>query len=319
MIIGIDVGKSSVDVAYCDSSNVWTLNTYEQNESGYAALLTLVSDKATWFVMEATGSYFLRLANYLTENGYRVAVLNPKVIHHYGKMRLSRGKTDKQDAQLIARYGMDYEKELKDWRLAEPVIVELQQLQSFLSLLKVQQTMIRNHREALHQHPSQNTLLLAELDGELNALKQRIAHLESEIERLVLANWQSLYQRLLTIKGIGKHTATALLVITHGFTRFVEVKPFLSYCGLAPKPFESGTSVKARASISKMGSSRIRQLLYLCAWTAKRINKPCETLYQRLKAKGKPEKVIKIAIAHKLLRQAFAVALSGQDFDASFS
>jgi transposase len=318
MIIGIDVGKWRVDVAYCDESNAWTLNSYEQSESGYAALLSLVSDKATWFVMEATGSYFLHLANYLTAKGYRVAVLNPKVIHHYGKMRLSRGKTDKQDAQLIARYGMDYEKELTDWQLAAPVIVELQQLQSFLSLLKTQHTMTRNHREALSQHPNQQALLLAELDGALNEFKQRITRLENEIERLVLANWQNLYQRLLTIKGIGNHTATALLVITHGFTRFVEVKTFLSYCGLAPKPFESGTSVKARASISKMGSSRIRQLLYLCAWTAKRLNKPCETLYQRLKAKGKPEKVIKIAIAHKLLRQVFAIALSQQEFDASF-
>ena len=65
MIVGIDVGKLSVDVAYCDSANAWTLNTYEQSESSYAALLTLISDKATWFVMEATGSYFLCLANYL--------------------------------------------------------------------------------------------------------------------------------------------------------------------------------------------------------------------------------------------------------------
>ena len=106
-----------------------------------------------------------------------------------------------------------------------------------------------------------------------------------------------------------------MLVITYGFSRFSNVKEFLSYIGMAPKPFESGTSVRSKSYISKMGNSRIRQLLYLCAWTAKRLNKPCQTLYERLKAKGKPEKVIKIAIAHKLLRQAFAVVFNQQDFD----
>ena len=52
----------------------------------------------------------------------------------------------------------------------------------------------------------------------------------------------------------------------------------------------------------------------MCSWTAKRYNKTCREMYERLKAKGKPERVIKIAIANKLLKQVFAVATSKQKY-----
>ena len=66
-----------------------------------------------------------------------------------------------------------------------------------------------------------------------------------------------------------------------------------------------------------MGRGRIRQLLYLCSWTAKRSNKACVELHQRLSEAGKPPKVINIAIAHKLLRQAYAVATQGVEYSES--
>jgi len=80
-----------------------------------------------------------------------------------------------------------------------------------------------------------------------------------------------------------------------------------AYMGLKPSLFESNTSVKGKGHISKMGTARLRKLLYLCAWSAKRYNQQCQQMYERLKAKAKPEKVIKVAIANKLLQQAFAI------------
>ena len=59
-----------------------------------------------------------------------------------------------------------------------------------------------------------------------------------------------------------------------------------------------------------MGKAQIRKLLYMCTWSAKRSNKPCIDMYERLKAKGKPERVIKIALANKLIKQAFAIGMN---------
>ena len=88
--------------------------------------------------------------------------------------------------------------------------------------------------------------------------------------------------------------------------------------GLNPRVFESGTSVKGRGHISKMGTSRLRKLLYLCSWSAKKHNVFCKEMYERLKAKNKPEKVIKVAIANKLIRQAFAVGTNGDVFKNNY-
>lgn len=101
--------------------------------------------EGNWFVMETTGSYFLKLADFITEQGGKVCVLNPKTIHHFGKMRLKRAKNDKKDAQLIAQYGMDYETELKKWQRADQDIIHLRQLQSLIALLIQQRTMLINH------------------------------------------------------------------------------------------------------------------------------------------------------------------------------
>src|SRR5690606_4528270 len=81
-----------------------------------------------------------------------------------------------------------------------------------------------------------------------------------------------------------------------------------SYIGLSPRIYESGTSVKGRSRICKMGMSRIRAMLYVCAWSAKKINKACKELFERLVEKGKAKKLALIAVANKLLKQAFAIA-----------
>jgi transposase len=314
MIIGIDISKKTFDIAFFKDAH-WHSQVFEQQREHYQALLCRVGIEGNWFVMEATGSYFLKLADFITEQGGNVAVLNPKTIHHFGKMRLKRAKTDKKDARLIAQYSMDYEAELKKWQSADQDIIHLRQLQSLIALLIQQRTMLINHQEALNQQPEQSESVTKELAEEKMALDERIKRLEQEVEERVQCKWSDEYQRLTSIAGIGKVTATALLVMTYGFSRFTEVKAFLSYIGLAPAPHQSGTSIKGKGHISKIGSPVIRRLLYLCSWTAKKQNPPCKLLYERLKSKGKPEKVIKIAIAHKLLRQAFAVVLKGQNFD----
>jgi transposase len=142
-----------------------------------------------------------------------------------------------------------------------------------------------------------------ELEKEKRALNERIKRLEQEVEKRVQRKWIDEYQRLISIADIGKVIATALLVMTYGFSRFTDVKAFFSYIGLAPAPYYPlGTSIKGKGHLSKIGSPVIRRLQYLGSWTAKHQNLPCKVLYQRLKNRGKPEKVIKIAIAHKLLR-----------------
>lgn len=89
--------------------------------------------------------------------------------------------------------------------------------------------------------------------------------------------------------------------------------------GIRLRIYESGTSVKGRPKISKLGIGRMRALLYLCAWSAIKCNQACKKLYERLLAKGKAKKLALIAMANKLLKQAFAIATKNQEYKENFT
>ena len=87
------------------------------------------------------------------------------------------------------------------------------------------------------------------------------------------------------------------------------------YVGITPTIRESGSSVRGRARISKVGNRKLRNLLFLCAFNACKHNKACREVYDRIVNKGKSKKLALIAVANKLLKQCFAIAKSGLPYD----
>ena len=86
-----------------------------------------------------------------------------------------------------------------------------------------------------------------------------------------------------------------------------------------PREFSSGTSVRGKARISKMGGALLRSKLLRCSWSARRANDACRVLYDRLVAKGKNGKLALIAVCNKLLKQAFAIVTSGIPYQADLT
>lgn len=97
-----------------------------------------------------------------------------------------------------------------------------------------------------------------------------------------------------------------------GFGNYRQV---ISYLGMCPRVYESGTSVHGKAKICKMGLGSIRKKLYMCALSARKCNPACKALYDRLVEKGKAAKLALIAVANKLLKQAFAILKNQTTFD----
>ncbi|GAB2563671.1 IS110 family transposase [Spirosoma areae] len=159
-----------------------------------------------------------------------------------------------------------------------------------------------------------NPALYDSLQASLSHLQQQIDQLEQALDQPARAEFAALYTNLLSIPGIGRKTGY-LIVLTRGFTRFESAKQIASFVGLAPRVFESGTSVKGKGHICKLGQSRIRQLLYMASMQAKKANPACAALYERLVKAGKPKLVALNAVAHKLVRQAFAIATNQTPFD----
>ena len=145
------------------------------------------------------------------------------------------------------------------------------------------------------------------LDKTIDFLTRQIEQLEAELADIASAEFDKQLKALTSIKGIGITLATALILTTGGFTYFDNAKQLSRFIGICPTYQQSGTSVNIKRHINRNGDEHLRSLLYIASWTALRYNAACRECYLRLKANGKPSKVALIAVANKLVKQAFAI------------
>jgi len=308
---GIDISYLVFDVTDSDGNYY----QFKNKVSGFKKFIKLINSNSHC-VMEATGYYHYQLAYYLFENGKKVSVENPLVVKRFIQMGLSKIKTDKSDSRLICAYAEQVE--LKLWTGSSKEVQECLQITRTLSVYTKQRTMLKNklHGESVLGEPSKS--VVRSLKRSLRQLAKEIKMLEDKLLVLVKESHQDLFTRIKTIPGIGRKTAIMLIVLTGGFERFSSARELCSYAGLTPVIRQSGSSVKGRPRISKMGNQKLRNLLFMCSFTACKYNKACRDLYERIVAKGKSKKLALIAVCNKLLKQAFAIAKSGLIFDKEY-
>ena len=232
-------------------------------------------------------------------------------------MRMSRAKTDKKDALMIAEYGKTEKPEL--WKVPEQHVITLQQMEALLANLNKERTALTNQLESFIHSGMLEKRLEKMLIKELEHKESLIKKINKPMEALAKQHYAEMLANLESIPGMGKKTAMTLIVLSGGFARFDDYRKLSSYIGICPRLFESGTSVKGKSRICKMGMSRIRAMLYICTWSAKQCNKACKELYERLIAKGKAKKLALIAVANKLLKQAFAIATQKTKYNENYS
>jgi len=305
---GIDISKLVFDVTDTDGSYY----QFKNNVSGFKKFLKLQSIDSHC-VMEATGYYHYQLAYFLLENSIKVSVENPLSVKRFIQMKLSKIKTDKSDSKLICAYAKQVD--LKLWEGNSKHQIECLQITRLLSVYTKQSTMLKNklHGEEVLGNPSID--VLRSLKRSLKQVQKELKTLEDKLLIMVKQKHQDVLTRIETIPGIGRKTAVMLVVLTDGFERFSSGSELCSYSGLTPIIRQSGSSVKGRSRISKIGNQKLRNLLFMCSFNACKYNKACREIYQRIVAKGKSKKLALIAVCNKLLKQAFAIAKSGLIYD----
>ena len=310
--IGIDIAKDTIEV-YFPSQACQSLSN---DSSGWQALLPLLGANSHC-ILEYTGVYSLGLATFLYDNQVALSVLNPLTAKHFSAMQLTRAKTDKADAKLLSEYGQLNNPPL--WRPQADHIQQIRQLYALLSQYQKQYHALNNFAQQQTKQVVKAKLVNQSLELMMVQLEDQITQIEAELKALIEKHHGDLFDRLQSIPGIGPATAMLLISMTQAFEYFDSAKLLIAYVGLAPKIVRSGKSVHRKASICKMGTARLRRGLYIATWSAIRFNQPAKDLYNRLKAKGKASKIALIAVANKLIKQAFAIAKSGQKFNPNFS
>lgn len=307
---GIDVSKLTFDV-YLEKKNY----VFENDSKGFNSFSAMLTDDIHC-VMEATGPYYLKLAIYLHSRGFKVSVVNPLVIKRFSQMRMLKAKTDRADAKLITLYA---EKEVPElWEAPRPILLGIQQEQAVLESLNKQLRMLKNQMESIGAQPIQSKQALKSIRYMIAQTEKQLIVIDQSILKKVEGAFSKEVELITSIPGIGMKTAIVLLVATNAFAKFSSAKQVASYVGICPRIYQSGSSIKGKGHITKIGDSRIRTLLYMGACSAKKHNLACQQLYDRLVNNGKAKKLALIAVANKLVKQAYAVVTNKEMYNPEY-
>jgi transposase len=325
LFVGIDVAATTCAVAWMrPNAQPSRAITIKQTPAGFAdlqrQLLAIEPDPhAVLIVLEATGTYWMRLATNLVRAGFAVAVINPAQAHDFAKALLKRSKTDAIDAQTLTELGARLQPEC--WTPPPQVHTELQQRLVHRDGLVAARTQFRNQLHALVQQPSVVASVQTRLETLIATLNEEIATLDQEIAAALEQDdaWAAAAARLATVTGFGTLTIAWILTTTLNFSLTVTPDAAANYAGLAPQLRQSGSSVRGRPRVGHGGNARLRRALYMATLSAVQHNPVIKAFYRRLCAAGKPRKVALCAAARKLLRIAWAVANKREDFDPAYT
>jgi transposase len=243
--------------------------------------------------MEATGGYEQQALAQLSEQGLGVAILNPRAVRKFAESMGRMEKTDSIDAGMIAWYAEV--KQSQPLCLAPRTQQHLRALVTRLRQLTDIRTAQLNQQRLIRESVVQSSFLdlLAFIAGQIRDLEQRIAGL---IETDPL--WRELNQAFRTIKGVADRTVARLMAEMPEIGTLSN-KTISKLAGVAPIARDSGKHQGKRAV--RGGRAAVREILFIVASVVGRYEPEFNAFQQRLRSAGKPPKVVRIALAHKLL------------------
>ena len=297
------------NVVGCDVSKLWIdVHTAERafridNNAAATARLARELPVASWIGMEATGELHVVLADALAKRGHVVFVINPRWIYNYAKSLGMRGKTDRTDAALIARFVAAEGQGLHRY---VPPSEQSRQLRKLL----LQRRKLVELKVATRQSLGKTGASIVQ------QFDRAIERAEQAIQQLVQhsPDWSAIYKRLLGQPGVGPILGSHLLEV---LTRipFPNQNAFIAHTGLDPRARDSGQK-RGRRYLAGHGDAALRSTLYIAAMSACRRG-PWRPFYQAQLQKGLAPTAAIIVLARKLARVAFGLFKSGNDFDLS--
>jgi len=301
-VVGIDVSKDNFHACLLQRSG-GARKVFANSAKGYKQMLSWLKNRRCTKVhacMEATGAYWLGLATALHSAGMDVSVVNPSRTALFARSQLRRTKTDHVDAQMIAEFCKTQNP--ASWTPPPPETLELRGFLTYRAQLVAEKIRLKQIAEQVHLAADLRKLHAKQI----KSLDAAIATVEKS-KRSLLRSHRNLalqVEKLTSIQGVGFITAAAIAAKLPT-ERLRDSKAAAAYIGLSPRERQSGTSINGKPRICKTGNAELRRDLYMPALVAIRYNPVLRTFAERLAARGKPPKVIIIAVMRKLIVLAF--------------
>lgn len=316
--LGVDVSKKDFHcclsvIDQTQKVSVKGSRKFSNNKEGFKELHTWTQKQhkapsiPLVVVMEATGIYYEQLALYLFQSGYALSVVLPNKAKKYLQSTGLKSKTDKIDAQGLARMGAEQRLEL--WQPMEAFFYELRALTRQHQSLQELKTSLTNQQQAQQLGMQVSKLVAKQLKALVATLDKQLAALQAAIQKHIASNAgvQQRVNNICRIKGLGWLSVAVVLAETNGFALFQNSRQLVSYAGYDVVENQSGNH-RGRTRISKKGNARIRRVLHLPAFNMIRYEQtPFLGLYTRTLEKHGQKMKSYVAVQKKLLVVIYAL------------
>ena len=310
-IIGVDVSKKTFDCALLPRN---AHARFSNNAPGYELFTRWLVDQGSnvndaFVVMEHTGHYSYHFEQFLHAHALPFTKVPALAIKR--SMGMIRGKSDKQDSLRIAQYGMEKMAQLSACPTTDISLERLRTLHSTRTKLVANRAALLTSIKEMQFMCSledDNVIISCQLEI-ANCISAQILKLEEEMQ-LIVASHEGIKNNLsllVSIKGVGKVMALALIIKTANFTKFTDGRKFACYCGTAPFENSSGSSIRGRTRVSHLADKPLKTLLSLCALSAVKSDPELKEYYLRRQAEGKSKMSTINVVRNKIIYRAFAV------------
>jgi len=314
--IGVDISKSTLDVAIIDqnSPNAALHSVFPNTKTGITSLLCWVKkhtskDKSDFiFCMEHTGVYGLTLCSTLSEKNILYSLVPALEIQR--SIGMQRGKNDKADSKAIAKYAYIRRDDIRITTMPHKAILKLRYILSQRDRVVKAKVMFENSKEVERFCDlNASNVLQKENKVIISFLKKRIEHFDKLVEKIIMEEplMANQYKLITSIPGIGLQIAANIIAYTQAFHLFDCPRKFACYSGVAPFPYQSGSSIKGRTRVSHLANKKMKSILSLGALLAIRNDMEMRLYYQRKVDQGKNKMLVLNAVRNKLLHRIFAV------------
>jgi transposase len=288
--VGIDVSKERLEVAVRPGGERWVEANEEQAVRRLIRRLKPLG--CARIVLEATGGYEALLAAALYAEGLPVVVINPRWARDFARAIGQLAKSDRIDAELLARYAEL--PELKVRPLPDAQTRELKALCARRGEL-IDMLVAEQHRL---EHASKR--LRRPIDGHIDYLRKQLKQLDDELDQMVRNSplFAEKSALLMSVPGVGRVLCVALLARLPELGRLNRAEA-AKLVGVAPLDRDSGKLRGVRMIAG--GRADLRRVLYMAALTAVRANPVLRRYFHHLRDSGKPGKVALVAAMRKLL------------------
>ena len=326
--VGVDIAKLEFKASFWElradqSTRIKGSRTFNNTPTGFKHFLTWVTKKtvtdcSVQITLEATGVYHEQLSHFLYDNAYRVNIILPNLGKAYARSLNLKSKTDKVDAAMLGRLGI--ERNLFEWKPTSPNVLIIKQLCRDRVQILNTKTALLNRMGALLSSYEPNPSAIKRMKQRLNLLELQLKEVNAEIETNIKKD-NILHQKvdnICQIKGVSLITVAAIIAETNGFELFTAREQVVSYAGYDVVQRQSGSSIKGKTKISKKGNKFIRRALYFPAICVVKYEPKFKQMYERIVKKSKAKMVAYVAIQRKILLLIYALFKSGKTYDPNY-